>query len=432
MTSTPCDLLIRDARIATMASEAAAPYGLIEQGVIAITNGRLAWVGDEADMPTFEAAEIADCEGRLITPGLIDCHTHLVWGGDRIDEFEARLAGTDYAEIARRGGGINASVRATREASAEALHDAALPRLARLMADGVTRVEIKSGYGLDTDTEMRMLTVARRLGQEQPVTVHTTFLGAHAVPPAYAGRSDAYIDLVVEEMLPAVAEAGLADAVDAFLEHIAFSPAQVERVFEAARRHGLPVKLHAEQLSNLGGARLAARFDALSADHLEYLDEEGVRAMADAGTTAVLLPGAFFFLRERQAPPVALLRRYQVPIALATDLNPGSSPLHSVLATLTLGCVLFGLTPEEALAGVTRQAARALGVADTVGTVEAGKQADLAVWDTDKPAALVANLGLAPCIGRYVGGRNVGGRYVGEPCTAVPGDRRAAGDEARP
>lgn len=410
MNGTDCDLLIHNARIATLAADAKTPYGLIDRGVIVIQDGKIAWVGDEARRPDVRAATETDCQGRLITPGLIDCHTHLVWGGDRIDEFEARLAGTDYAEIAKRGGGINASVRATRAASAEALYQAALPRLSRLLADGVTRVEIKSGYGLDTETELRMLEVARRLGREQPVTVHTTFLGAHAIPPEYTGRGDAYIDYVVDTMLPAVAEAGLADAVDAFLEHIAFSPAQVERVFEAARHHGLPVKLHAEQLSNLGGARLAARFAGQSADHLEYLDEDGVRAMAEAGTTAVLLPGAYFFLREKQAPPVALLRKHRVPIALATDLNPGSSPLHSLLATLTLGCVLFGLTPEEALAGVTREAARALGVAGTVGTVEAGKRADLAVWDTDKPAALVANLGLTPCVGRYVGGRASWGR----------------------
>lgn len=405
MNPSSCDLVLRNARIATLEKDAAQPYGLIDRGALAIAQGRVAWVGAEAALPALEAQAETDCHGRLLTPGLIDCHTHLVWGGERIDEFEARLAGTSYAEIARRGGGIAATVAATRKASADELYATARRRLRKLMAEGVTRVEIKSGYGLDTETEARMLEVARRLGREQAVRVHTTFLGAHAVAPEFAGRADAYLTHLIEQMLPALTRAGLVDAVDAFLEHIAFSPAQVERLFEAARRCSLPVKLHTDQLSNLGGARLAAGFGALSADHLEYLDEQGVCAMAAAGTVAVLLPGAFFFLRETQVPPVETLRRHGVAMALATDLNPGSSPLHSLLAALTLGSVLFRLTPEEALAGVTRNAARALGVADVAGTIEIGKRADLALWDIEKPAMLVADLGSNPCLGRYLGGR---------------------------
>lgn len=388
-----------------MAADAEAPYGLIEAGAVAIGAGRIVWVGAEEALPTdLEAKSETDCQGRLVTPGFIDCHTHAIWGGDRFDEMEARLAGRDYAEIAGRGGGINATVRATRAASPDQLFAAARGRLLGLTHEGVTRVEIKSGYGLDLETETRMLEVARRLGEHLPIAVHTTFLGAHAVPAELAGRADAYIDLVTEEMLPAIAAAGLADAVDAFLEHIAFTPAQVERVFAKARTLDLPVKLHAEQLSNQGGARLAARFGALSADHLEYLDEDGVRAMAESGTVAVLLPGAFFFLRETRRPPIERLRAHDVPIALATDLNPGSSPLFSILAALALGSVLFGLTPWEALAGVTRNAARALGIEDEVGTIEVGKRADLACWEAEKPAALVFNLGANPNIGRWLGG----------------------------
>ncbi|MEM7048788.1 MAG: imidazolonepropionase [Acidobacteriota bacterium] len=398
-----CDLLLRHARLATMAGPR--PYGLIDDGALAVRGGQILWVGgDDERPPELVAANERDCGSRLVTPGLIDCHTHLVWGGDRLDEFEQRLSGVPYAEIARRGGGINSTVEATRRASFDELLAGARGRLEGLLREGVTRVEIKSGYGLEMDTEKRMLEVARRLGEELPVSVHTSFLGAHAVPPELAGDGDAYLERVIAETLPAVAAAGLADAVDGFLEHIAFSPEQIERLFRAAADLGLPVKLHAEQLSNQGGAALAARFGALSADHLEYLDEAGVASMAAAGTVAVLLPGAFFFLRESQRPPVAELRRRGVAIALATDLNPGSSPLHSLLAAASLGTVLFHLTPEEALAGITRHAAAALGVAHQAGTLEVGKSADLALWDCSKPAALVANLGANPCVGRYLAG----------------------------
>jgi len=401
-----CDHLFRHARIATLTEEAKTPYGLIEDAALVVRDGRIVWLGPERKLAAdLEPREETDCQGRLLTPGLIDCHTHLVWGGDRVREFEMRLEGVSYQEIARQGGGIVSSVRSTRAASEEELYANALTRLTSLTAEGVTTVEIKSGYGLQTATEARMLRVARRLGAEQPVRIHTTFLGAHAIPPEHGGEADAYIDLIVHEMLPDLAQEKLADAVDAFCEGIAFSPSQIERVFQVARSLGLPVKLHAEQLSNLGGAALAARHGALSADHLEYLDEAGVEAMARAGTVAVLLPGAFYFLRETQAPPVEALRRHGVPIALATDLNPGSSPVHSLLATLNMGCVLFRLTPAEALAGVTRHAARALGVQDEIGTLETGKRADLALWDVSEPAALAANLGANPCTGRYLDGQ---------------------------
>jgi len=402
------DHLLRNGRLATLATlvEGGVPYGLIPRGAVALRGGRIAWVGPDSALPAGATATTEeDLEGRLVTPGLIDCHTHLVWGGDRIAEFEQRLSGVPYAEIARQGGGINSTVRATREASEEELFGSARRRLQNLLAEGVTTVEIKSGYGLDTETEARMLRVARRLGAESPCTVHTTFLGAHAVPPEYKGDADGYLALVIDQMLPRVVAAGLADAVDAFCEGIAFSAEQVDRLFTAARGHGLPVKLHAEQLSNLGGAALAARHSALSADHLEYLDEAGVQAMAAAGTVAVLLPGAFYLLRETQKPPVELLRRHGVPIAVATDLNPGSSPVHSLLTAMNLACILFHLTPEEVVAGVTLEAARALGVQDAVGTLEVGKRADLALWDAEEPAALVANLGLNPGAGRWVAGR---------------------------
>nr|XP_061808141.1 imidazolonepropionase-like [Nerophis lumbriciformis] len=344
----PHNLLVRHARLTTLAKAAGRSH-------------RLAGPGSAA--PSRLRRRVRDRRrGRLVTPGLIDCHTHLVWGGDRVREFELRLEGASYEEIARQGGGIVSTVRATREASDEELYCGAERRLASLAADGVTTVEIKSGYGLDTATERRLLETARRLGRQQPVRVHSTFLGAHAVPPEFADRDDAYIDLICEEMLPGLAKEGLIDAVDGFCEGIAFSPAQIERVFCRAKDLDLPVKLHAEQLSNLGGATLAARFEALSADHLEYLDEAGVQAMATAGTVAVLLPGAFYFLHETQRPPVELLRRHGVPIAVATDLNPGSSPIHSLLTTMNMAAVLFALTPAEVLAGVTRHAAQALGV----------------------------------------------------------------------
>ena len=386
-----------NARLVTMA-ETGASYGLIEDGALAVAGGRIAWIGAMsalARQPSAAGAPVHDAKGRCITPGLIDCHTHLVYGGSRAQEFERRLEGATYEEIARAGGGIRATVAATRALSEDALYDASRPRLEALLAEGVTTVEIKSGYGLDTDSEAKSLRVARRLGRDLPVTIAATFLGAHALPPEYANRSDAFIELVVSEMLPAVAREGLADAVDAFCEGIGFTPAQTERVFQAARKLGLPVKLHAEQLSNLGGAALAARYGALSADHLEYIDEAGVRAMAEAGTVAVLLPGAFYFLREKQLPPIDLFRKHGVPIAISTDCNPGTSPVTSLLLMLNMACTLFRMTPEQALAGVTRNAARALGFKDR-GTLEAGNQADFVVWDIAEPAELSYRFGFNP------------------------------------
>ena len=349
------------------------------------------------DLPaTLRAAREHDAGGRWITPGLIDCHTHLVYAGSRAGEFEQRLNGATYEEIARAGGGIRSTVAATRAASELVLLEESKPRLRSLVTEGVTTVEIKSGYGLETGAEAKMLRVARALGNALPVTVRTTFLGAHALPPEFDGRADAYIDEICERMLPEVARAGLADAVDAFCERIGFSAAQTERVFEAARRLGLPVKLHAEQLSNQGGARLAARYGALSADHVEYIDEDDVVAMARAGTVAVLLPGAFYFLRETRVPPIELLRRHGVAMAVATDCNPGTSPMTSLLLALNMACTLFRLTPQEALAGATREAARALGLAHEGGTLEAGKVADFVLWDVDRPAELAYGIGMNP------------------------------------
>ncbi|MFG0585845.1 imidazolonepropionase [Pseudomonas sp. zjy_9] len=326
-------------------------------------------------------------QGGVMTPGLVDCHTHLVYAGDRAGEFEQRLEGVSYAEIAKAGGGILSTVRATREASEEALLAASLPRLDALLADGVTTVEIKSGYGLTLSDELKMLRVARRLGELRPVRVTTTLLGAHALPPEYAGRADDYVSLVCDEMIPAAAGEGLADAVDVFCEGIGFSPAQCERIYQAAQAHGLAIKAHAEQLSNLGGSALAARYGALSADHIEYLDEAGVRAMAEAGTVAVLLPGAFHVLRETQLPPIDLLRQYQVPMAVASDANPGTSPICMPSLMANLACTLFRLTPREALAGMTAHAARALGLPE-LGRIAVGAAADLCLWDIQHPAEL--------------------------------------------
>ncbi|MGE7471552.1 imidazolonepropionase [Bosea sp. NPDC003192] len=379
-----------------MAADASTPYGVIEDGVIVARNGRIVFAGPRAEVSSFGQAEVTDCEGRWITPGLIDCHTHLVYGGDRAHEFELRLQGASYEEIARAGGGIVSSVKATRAASEDELFASADKRLAALMSEGVTTVEIKSGYGLDIDSEVKVLAVARRIGRERPVGVQTSFLGAHAVPAEFKGRQSDYVDLVCGPMLDAIAEQKLADAVDVFCEGIAFSPEETARVFNAAKAKGLPVKIHAEQLSNLGGAALAAGFGALSADHLEHLDEAGVIAMAKAGTVAVVLPGAFYFLRETMKPPIELLRQHGVPIALATDANPGTSPLTSPLLTMNMGCTLFRLTPEEALAGMTRNAARALGLQDQIGTLEAGKACDLAVWEIERPAELAYRIGFNP------------------------------------
>ena len=374
------------------------PYGLVADAAVAVKDGSFAYVGPREALPGDPeklARRVMDGGGLVMTPGMIDCHTHLVYGGNRSREFEQRLNGATYEQIARAGGGILSTVRATRALDEEGLVAAALPRLDALLAEGVTTVEIKSGYGLETATELRQLRAARQLGRLRPVDVRTTFLGAHAVPPEFAGNADRYVDLVVDEMLPAVAAERLADAVDAFCETIAFSPAQTARVFAAAQALGLPVKLHAEQLSNQHGAALAAGFGALSADHLEWLDETGANAMAEAGTVAVLLPGAFYLLRETQLPPVDLLRRLGVPIALATDCNPGTSPLTSPLLVLNMACTLFRLTPEEALAGLTRNAARALGLADR-GTIAEGLRADAVLWRIAHPSELAYAIGLNP------------------------------------
>ncbi|MBV8919694.1 imidazolonepropionase [Bradyrhizobium sp.] len=389
------DRIWHNARLATMHRDMP-DLGVVEGGLIAARDGRIAFAGARADFPSAaDAAERIDCEGRWITPGLIDCHTHLVYGGNRAHEFELRLKGASYEEIARAGGGIVSTVAATRQADVADLISGALPRLDALIGEGVTTIEIKSGYGLDTDTEMRQLKAARDLGRIRPVTVRTSFLGAHALPPE-EGDKDRYIDRVCQQMLPAVAEAGLADAVDAFMEGIAFSRAQTARVFAAARAFGLPVKLHADQLSNLGGAALAAEFSALSADHLEHTEEEGVAAMAGAGTVAVLLPGAFYFIRETQKPPVELFRAHRVNMALATDCNPGSSPLTSLLLAMNMGATLFRMTVAECLLGVTREGARALGLLAETGTLEAGKWCDLAIWDIERPAELVYRIGFNP------------------------------------
>ncbi len=395
-TPSPSHRVWTNARLATMVADTGTPYGAIENGVVVAQEGRIVFVGPRSNAPGFGNAEVTDCEGRWITPGLIDCHTHLVYGGDRAHEFELRLKGASYEEIARAGGGIVSSVKATRAASEDELVASADKRLAALIAEGVTTVEIKSGYGLDIDSEVKVLAVARRLGRERPVSVQTSFLGAHAVPAEFKGRQGDYVDLVCGPMLDAVAEQKLADAVDVFCEGIAFSPDETARVFTAAKAKGLPVKIHAEQLSNLGGAALAASFGALSADHLEHLDEAGVIAMAKAGTVAVVLPGAFYFLRETMKPPIDLLRQHGVPIALATDANPGTSPLTSPLMTMNMGCTLFRLTPEEALAGMTRNAALALGLQDEIGTLEAGKACDLAIWDIERPAELAYRIGFNP------------------------------------
>lgn len=387
----------RHCRIATLQPDHAAPYGLIEDAALAVEVGQVAWVGPRSELPGALAARCThehDAGGALITPGLIDCHTHLVYGGDRAQEFELRLQGASYEDIARAGGGIASTVKATRAASEAELQAQSLKRLQALVAEGVTTVEIKSGYGLALAHERKTLRVARALGRAQPVDVRTTFLGAHAVPPEFAGRTDAYLDEVLR-MLPALHAEGLIDAVDAFCERIAFSTAQTERVFDAARQLGLPVKLHAEQLSDSGGAQLAARYGALSCDHLEWLSEAGAAAMAAAGSVAVLLPGAFYFLRETRVPPIELLRAQQVAMAISTDCNPGSSPCTSLLLMLNMACTLFRLTPEEALAGVTRHAARALGLPDR-GVLAKGQRADFVLWDVSHPAQLSYAFGANP------------------------------------
>ena len=396
--------LLTNTTVATMIASDV-PYGLIEDAAIVLGQQKIVWAGAREDLPSqYGFSETLDLEGRLVTPALIDCHTHLVSGGNRAREFEMRLEGASYEEISRAGGGIVSTVKATRATSEDDLLIDALRRVDALVAEGVTVIEIKSGYGLDQDTELKMLRVARRIADERPVSVHTTFLGAHAVPPEFKGRADAYIDDVCIPALKAAHAEGSVDAVDGFCEGIAFDTKQIARVFDVAKALGLPVKLHAEQLSNLGGTKLAASYGALSADHIEYLDEEGVAAMASAGTVAVVLPGAFYTLRETQVPPIDLLRKHNVPMALATDANPGSSPLTSLLLTMNMACTLFRLTPEEALVGATRNAAMALGL-DQQGTLTPGSRADLAVWDVKHPAELAYRIGFNPLHTRIFGGK---------------------------
>jgi imidazolonepropionase len=382
------DRLLTNCNIATMDSAVPGAFGAIEDGAIGIQDGLIVRVGPRKDLLGYRARKVEPLGGAWVTPGLIDCHTHLVFGGNRAGEFEQRLNGATYEEIARAGGGIVSSVKATRLASLEALIEQSRPRLQALMRGGATTVEIKSGYGLDTPTELKMLEAARALGQSEAVRVVPTLLALHALPPEYKAQREEFVAMVLEEMLPAVAEAGLATAVDAFCEGIGFTPAEVRALFEAAAEHGLRVKLHAEQLSNLEGAKLAAEFGALSADHLEHAGEAGIAAMAKAGMVAVLLPGAFYALREERKPPIDLLRRHGVPMAVATDCNPGTSPILSLPLILSMACTLFRLTPEEALAGVTVNAARALGLEAEIGTVSPGKAADLCVWRIARPAEL--------------------------------------------
>jgi imidazolonepropionase len=389
------DQLIRGVHLATFDTREG--YGEILDGAVLAHDGRILWVGKEKDLPSgIETPQDFDGEGGWLTPGLIDCHTHLIWAGSRTHELEQRLCGVSYEEIARAGGGIVSTVRATRALDEYQLADVAEPRLRDLMSEGVTTVEMKSGYGLDTATELRLLQVAADLGRDNRIRVRKTFLGAHALPPEFAGRADDYITEICANMLPALVAEGLVDAVDAFCEHIGFSLEQTKRVFNAANLQGLRVKLHAEQLSNMRGAAMAAAFRALSADHLEWVDEQGIEAMRDAHTAAVLLPGAFYFLRETRVPPIDLLRRYEIPMAIATDCNPGTSPLTSLLLAMNMAATLFRMTVDECLIGVTRAAAQALGLARRVGTLEADKQCDLAIWNVERPAELVYAMGRNP------------------------------------
>ncbi|WP_312797961.1 imidazolonepropionase [Tianweitania sp.] len=395
----------RNARLGTLRLDLGG-LGEIEGGAVAAVDGRIVHAGPESDLPTgLGNAQVIDCEDRWITPGLIDCHTHLIYAGNRANEFEMRLAGASYEEVARAGGGIVSSVRGVRAASEDQLVKETLPRLDALLAEGVTTIEVKSGYGLDGESESKSLRAARRLAAERQVSVRTTFLGAHALPVEAGGDKDAYIEKVASEMLPAIARDGLADAVDGFCEGIAFSPEQIARVFDAAKALGLPVKLHADQLSDLDGAALAASYGALSADHLEHTSALGAEAMSRSGTVAVILPGAFYFIRETKKPPIDLFRRFNVPMALATDSNPGTSPLTSLLLTMNMGATLFSMTVAECIAGVTRHAAQALGLQDEVGTLEAGKWADLAIWDIERPAELVYRIGFNPLHARVWRGR---------------------------
>ena len=401
------DFLLRNVRLATMRSDMPG-LGIIEDAAIAIADGRIVFAGLASEIPAAlsDAADIVDCEGRWVTPGLIDCHTHLVHAGNRANEFEMRLAGATYEDVARAGGGIVSSVKSLRAASQDDLVGETLPRLDALMAEGVTTVEIKSGYGLDLDNEAKSLRAAKALQSLRPVNIRTTFLGAHALPPEFKGNQAGYVAKVINEMLPAIAAEGLADAIDGFCEGIAFSPDEIAAVFDVAKAHGLPVKLHADQLSNLHGAALAARYSALSADHLEYTDEDGAGAMAATGTVAVILPGAFYFIRETKKPPIELFRKAGVAMAVATDNNPGTSPLTSLLLTMNMSATLFGMTVDECLLGTTRHAAKALGLNDEIGTLEPGKWADLAIWDIDRPAELVYRMGFNPLWKRIYRGQS--------------------------
>jgi imidazolonepropionase len=401
------DRLLLDCTLATLADESG--YGLVEHGAIGWRDGAITYAGPANALPGTPdslAPKVESVHGALVTPGLVDCHTHLVFGGERADEFEMRLNGESYEAIARAGGGIVSSVRATRAASEDRLFEQSVPRARGLLRDGVTTLEIKSGYGLDLDTERKMLRVARRIGEELGITVKTTFLGLHALPPEFADRRDEFVAGVCDEWLPRVAEEGLADAVDAFCEGIAFTPDEVRRCFERARELGLPVKLHADQLSDLGGAALAASFGGLSADHLECAGPEAVAAMARAGTVAVLLPGSFYALRETRLPPIDALREQNVPMAIATDLNPGTSPLRSLRLAANMACTLFRLTPAEALRGITENGAQALGLADR-GTLAPGQRADVVVWDARGPAELAYWIGGALPLRVFAGGREV-------------------------
>jgi imidazolonepropionase len=392
------DVLYVNANLATMTP--GTPYGAVKEGALAVSQGKIAWLGRLEDLPSeirSTAARDYDAHGRWITPGLIDCHTHLVYAGHRANEFEMRLSGMSYEEIARRGGGIRSTVAATRSADESQLFRESAKRLLSFINEGVTTVEIKSGYGLDFETERKILRVARLLGERYPVTVLRTYLGAHALPPEFSGKSDDYIDFICREAMPRLAAENLATSVDAFCENIAFTPEQTERIFKAATDLNLRVKLHAEQLSDQGGASLAAKYNALSADHLEHLSRTGAEALAKSGTVAVLLPGAFYFLRESRTPPVDLLRQHNIPVAVSSDCNPGTSPVCSLMLMLNMACNLFRLTPEEALAGVTRNAARALGIENRTGTLEEGKDADFVIWDISEPAELAYSMGYNPC-----------------------------------
>ncbi len=402
------DLVITNVHIATMDSAIDDTYGTVLNAALGIKNGKIAWCGNAADFPEFDSLQtpVVNGHGKWITPSLIDCHTHIVCAGNRANEFEMRLNGASYQEIAAQGGGIISTVKATREADHEALFVSAKDRLNALLNEGVTTVEIKSGYGLDLDSEIKMLEVAEQLNQHHPIDVQKTFLGAHALPPEYKDKADDYITLVCDEMMPKVAELNLADAVDAFCEGVGFSNEQTRRVFDAAKKHNLPVKLHAEQLSNLQGAQLVAEYNGLSADHIEFLDEAGAVAMAQANTVAVLLPGAFYFLRETQLPPIELLRKHKVAMAIATDFNPGTSPICSVQLMLNMACTLFRLTPAESLAGVTVNAARALGLTDR-GVIKVGLNADFVLWDIDSPAQLSYQYGVNPLKGLWKDGQQL-------------------------